>query len=57
MLPKKFEGKPNNFGGGLITKEPTKKKPNISIIPIPSFYGYTIPFKKNEPQQKKIGGV
>jgi hypothetical protein len=57
VFPKKFEEKPNNFGRALITKEPTKQRPNISTTSIPSFYGSIIPFKKNEPQQKTIGGV
>jgi hypothetical protein len=52
VLPKKFEEKPNNFGKALITNETTIKRPNISTTSIPSIYGSTIPFKKNEPQQK-----
>jgi hypothetical protein len=57
VLPKTFEKKPNNFGRALITKEPTKKRLNISTTSIPSFYGSTIPFKKNEPQQKIWWGL
>jgi hypothetical protein len=49
VLPKKFKEKPNNFGKALITKETTIKRLNISTTSIPSFYGSTIPFKKNEP--------
>jgi hypothetical protein len=48
-LAKKFEEKLNNFGRAIITKQPTKKRSNIFIISISSFFGSTIPFKKDEP--------
>jgi hypothetical protein len=49
---KKFEEKQNNVGRIIIKKQPTKKRPNIFTISISSFFGSTIPFKKDEPQQK-----
>jgi hypothetical protein len=37
-LAKKFEEKLNNFGRTIITKQPTKKRSNIFIISISSFF-------------------
>jgi len=53
ILPKKFEKELNNFGRAIITKQPTKMKPNISIT-ISSFFGSTIPFKIDEPRQNNF---
>jgi len=53
VLVKKFEKELNNFGRAIITKQPTKNRPNTSTISISNFMGFTIPFKKDEHQQKK----
>jgi hypothetical protein len=53
ILVKKFEKELNNFGKVVITKQPTKMRPNISTT-ISSFFGSTTPFKINEPQQKEF---
>jgi len=53
ILPKKFEKELNNFGRTIITKQPTKMRPNISTT-ISSFFGSTTPFKIDEPQQKEF---
>ncbi len=49
---KKFEKGLNNFGRAIITKQPIKNRHNTSTISISSFFGFTIPFKKDELQQK-----
>jgi len=51
---KKFEKELNNFGRAIITKQPIKNRLNNSIISISSFFGFTIPFKKDEHQQKEF---
>jgi hypothetical protein len=38
-LAKKFEEKLNNFGRAIITKQPTKKRPNIFTISVSIFLG------------------
>ncbi len=54
MLAKKFKEELNNFGKPIITKQLTKKRPNIFTTSISSFFGSTILFKKDEPQQKEF---
>jgi len=50
VLAKKFKKELNNFGRIIITKQPSEKRPKyISTTLISSFFGSTIPFKKNEP--------
>ncbi len=49
---KKFEKELNNFHRVVITKEPIKSRLNTSTISISSFLGFTLPLKKDEPQQK-----
>jgi hypothetical protein len=51
---KKFEKELNNFGRAIITKQPLKNRPNTSTISISSFFGFTIPFKKNKLQQREF---
>jgi hypothetical protein len=52
ILAMKFEKDSNNFGKAIITKVPTKMRPNI-FTTISSFFGSTTPFKVDEPQQKE----
>ncbi len=53
ILTMKFEKELNNYGRVVLTKQPTKMKPNISTT-ISRFFGSTTTFKINEPQQKEI---
>jgi hypothetical protein len=52
-LAKKFEEKLDKFGRTIITKQPTKKRPNIFTISISSFFVSTIPFRKYNLNKKK----
>jgi hypothetical protein len=54
VLVKKFEKELKNFGRAVITKQPIKNRPNTSTISISSFFGFTIPFRRDEPQQKEF---
>jgi hypothetical protein len=51
---KKFEKERNNFGRAIITTQPIKSKRKFSTISISSFFGFTIPFKKDELQQNEF---
>ncbi len=44
----------NSFVKEDVVKQPTKKRPNIFETSISNFFGSTIPFKNNKPQQKEF---
>jgi hypothetical protein len=50
----KFEKEMNSFVKEDVVKQPTKRRPNIFETSISNFFGSTIPFKNDEPQQKEF---
>jgi len=52
----KFEKEMNSYAKENVVKQPTKGRPNIFETSISNFFGFTIPFKNDEPQQKRVFG-